>query len=128
MSKQTAKRVDQHVGDAVRRVRVERGLTQNDLAKALGLSYQQVQKYETGANRISAGKLYELATVLKVDPHSFFDGLDLPKRAPATPAAPAVEGTVDVARSFESIGDNELRSAISALVKCLSGRSRRRRS
>ena len=53
-----AKRVDAHVGDGIRDRRTGLELTQEQLANALNLSYQQVQKYETGASRVSAGRLY----------------------------------------------------------------------
>ena len=67
--------IDQHVGERIRLLRTERGLTQEQLAAALEISYQQVQKYETGANRISAGRIYEIARKLAVDVGWFFDGL-----------------------------------------------------
>ena len=71
-----SKRIDRHVGERIRHRRTELGLTQEQLGEALGVSYQQIQKYETGANRISAGRLYEIARRLGVDISDFFDGLD----------------------------------------------------
>ncbi|MCK5575104.1 MAG: helix-turn-helix transcriptional regulator [Sphingomonadales bacterium] len=59
----------------MRRRRKELRITQQKLAAILGISYQQVQKYGTGANRISAGRLYHIAKVLGVDPNFFFAGL-----------------------------------------------------
>lgn len=67
--------VDKHVGEKVRVRRLALGLTQNDLAKALGLTFQQVQKYEKGTNRVSASKLHEAALALKVPIGFFFEGL-----------------------------------------------------
>ena len=58
-----AKRVDAHVGGRIRDRRTGLGLTQEHLANALNISYQQVQKYETGANRVSAGRLYEISKI-----------------------------------------------------------------
>ena len=66
--------VDIHVGSRVRMRRKFQGLSQTDLAEALGLTFQQVQKYERGANRISASKLYETAKFLKVPVAYFFEG------------------------------------------------------
>ncbi|HIF09166.1 MAG TPA: XRE family transcriptional regulator, partial [Sneathiellales bacterium] len=63
-----AKRVDEHVGERIRHLRTTLGLTQEQLSSALGISYQQIQKYETGANRVSAGRLYEIAMELDVEP------------------------------------------------------------
>jgi len=73
--------VDVHVGRRVRLRRKELGVSQGWLADRLGLTFQQVQKYERGTNRISASKLYEIATLLEVSITYFFEGLD----DPATP-------------------------------------------
>lgn len=67
--------VDRHVGRLVCERRISLGLTQSDLAKALGLTFQQIQKYEKGANRISASKLWEIAGALDVEIGAFFNGL-----------------------------------------------------
>lgn len=68
--------VDTYVGARVRGLRILRNMTQSDLAKHLDLSFQQLQKYETGANRVSASKLHAIAKVLGVSPCYFFEGLD----------------------------------------------------
>jgi transcriptional regulator with XRE-family HTH domain len=68
--------VDIHVGRRMKEMRVIRGLTQADVAAKLELSFQQIQKYELGRNRISASRLYELAMLLDVSPAYFFGGLD----------------------------------------------------
>lgn len=67
--------VDKHVGEKVRLRRLALGLTQSDLAKTLGLTFQQVQKYEKGTNRVSASKLFETARGLHVPIAFFFEGL-----------------------------------------------------
>ncbi|MBN8543388.1 MAG: helix-turn-helix transcriptional regulator [Alphaproteobacteria bacterium] len=67
--------VDKHVGKQLRVMRAARGLTQEDLSEKLGISYQQLHKYETGANSIAASRLYEIAKLLGVSPDTFFDGL-----------------------------------------------------
>ena len=71
--------VDVHVGTRVRTLRMIRNMTQTKLANQIGISFQQTQKYETGANRISASKLYTIAQVLGVEPGYFFEGLDTPE-------------------------------------------------
>lgn len=68
--------VDIHVGRRVKERRVLLGLSQDDLGKLLGLTFQQVQKYEKGWNRISAGKLWELTHILGVPVSWFFEGID----------------------------------------------------
>jgi transcriptional regulator with XRE-family HTH domain len=70
--------IDVHVGRRVRLRRKELGFSQERLAEGLGLTFQQVQKYERGANRVSASKLYEMARVLRVAIGYFFEGLDDP--------------------------------------------------
>lgn len=67
--------VDIHVGKKIREARLVRGLTQSGVAKQLDLSFQQLQKYETGYNRVSASKLFELSQLLDVQPSFFFEGL-----------------------------------------------------
>jgi transcriptional regulator with XRE-family HTH domain len=66
--------VDRHVGRRVQEKRLDLGLTQTALAKAVGVSFQQVQKYEKGTNRVSASKLFEMAEFMKVGIPFFFDG------------------------------------------------------
>lgn len=67
--------IDQYVGARLRLRRRALNISQTDLALRLGLTFQQIQKYERGANRISASKLYALARLLRVEPGWFFDGL-----------------------------------------------------
>jgi transcriptional regulator with XRE-family HTH domain len=70
--------VDQHVGALIRVKRKALGITQSELAEALGITFQQVQKYERGANRVSASKLYEIAQKLDTPLAAFFEGLEGP--------------------------------------------------
>lgn len=70
--------VDLHVGARLRMRRKALGLSQTAVAKAVGLTFQQLQKYERGANRISASKLFAMAAVLSVSANWFFDGLPDP--------------------------------------------------
>jgi transcriptional regulator with XRE-family HTH domain len=70
--------VDQHVGALIRMRRRTLGISQTELAEALGVTFQQVQKYERGANRVSASKLYEIAQKLDTPLTAFFEGLDTP--------------------------------------------------
>lgn len=70
--------IDLHVGARIRMRRKILGLSQERLAEALGLTFQQVQKYERGANRVSASKLYEIARTLQSSVAYFFEGLGDP--------------------------------------------------
>lgn len=117
-----AKRVDEYVGERIRQRRTLLGLTQEQLAAALEISYQQVQKYETGSNRVSAGRLYEIAKHLDVEVGFFFDGLE-----PTSEGAPLPHGgrnrvTIELVRNFSEINDPVVRNAVSSLVKSLTER------
>jgi len=68
--------VDRHVGLRIRMRRKEMSVSQERLAEALGITFQQVQKYERGANRVSASKLWEIAMALKTPVAYFYDGLN----------------------------------------------------
>jgi transcriptional regulator with XRE-family HTH domain len=74
------KTVDQLVGQQIRLRRTHCGLTQTGLGKRLGVSFQQVQKYETGANRVNSSILYEMSLILKVPVEFFFSALPNPMR------------------------------------------------
>jgi DNA-binding XRE family transcriptional regulator len=75
MSDRLPNAIDRHVASRLRLRRLEAGLSQTTLADALGISFQQLQKYEGATNRISAGALYQLALTLDVPVQYFFDGL-----------------------------------------------------
>jgi len=96
--------VDRHVGRRVQEHRLGQGLSQSALARALGVSFQQVQKYEKGTNRISASKLFEIARFLNVDLSGFFPSHDDPVRGVAEEAAafdhdsPQTRHTVEIGR------------------------------
>ena len=68
--------IDVHVGNRVRLRRTRLGMSQERLGEALGLTFQQVQKYERGANRVGASRLYDLSRVLEVPVSYFFDDMD----------------------------------------------------
>ena len=68
--------VDIHVGQKIRQRRWLIGMTQQQLAEAVGIKFQQIQKYETGMNRVSASRLWDISRVLDVPPSFFFDGLE----------------------------------------------------
>ncbi len=67
--------IDYHVGKRLRRRRRLLGLTQQQLAESIGIRFQQIQKYECGANRVSAARIFELAEALNVPVQYFYDGL-----------------------------------------------------
>tara|TARA_A200000113_G_scaffold196166_2_gene187062 strand:- start:1417 stop:1809 length:393 start_codon:yes stop_codon:yes gene_type:complete len=75
-TKGTPNEIDVHVGKRLRLRRSALGFSQEKLAALVNLTFQQIQKYERGTNRVSAGRLYELSNILQVEVQYFFDGLD----------------------------------------------------
>lgn len=112
-------RIDDYVGERIRERRTELGLTQEELGRALKISYQQVQKYETAANRVSAGRLYELSRELDVDVSYFFEGFDDGRPAGPLPHGGHNRAAIDLVRNFMEIGNEDLRTSIGALLKAI---------
>jgi transcriptional regulator with XRE-family HTH domain len=113
------KRIDAHVGERIRLRRTEAGLTQEQLAAALGISYQQVQKYETGANRVSAGRMLEIARTLGIDVADLFEGLEDDTAGVALAHGGHQRAAIELVRTFGQIKDPEVRAAIAGLVKTI---------
>ena len=129
--------IDAHVGGRVRLRRTLMGLTQDQLGEAIGLTFQQVQKYERGANRIGASRLFDVARVLDVPVSFFFDDLDDATKA-SSPAA-IIKGeslqttatsntdpdpmcrreTLELVRAYYSISDPQVRRRVYELAKAL---------
>lgn len=106
--------VDVHVGKRVRHRRWLIGMTQQQLAEKVGIKFQQIQKYETGANRISASRLWDIAEALDVPVSFFFEGLEEASKPEAgKPAVPADlmgdKEALDLVRSYYSIPENQRR-------------------
>lgn len=104
--------VDVHVGQRLKQLRILRGMTQTDVADGLNISFQQVQKYELGRNRISASKLFELSHILKVPPSYFFDGLE----SGATSPQVLDEEATKIASMLTRIKDDRLRGQIRSFI------------
>jgi transcriptional regulator with XRE-family HTH domain len=123
--------IDVHVGARLRLRRSMLGLTQGKLGEALGVTFQQIQKYERGANRIGASRLLEVARILDVPVRFFFDDAD-PVRAPAMPRFDEVAEaqresdpmcaaeTVELVAAYYSIIDPEHRHALVEIARSLS--------
>jgi len=121
--------IDKHVGARLRMRRLSLGMSQSKLAEALNITFQQIQKYEKGANRIGASRLQELARFLTVTPAFFFDGAPSSALHPAGLAEPesntyiveflsTAEG-LQLNRAFTSIRDPKVRKRIIDLVTSL---------
>ncbi len=130
--------VDVHVGSRIRLRRTLMGMSQERLGDALGLTFQQVQKYERGANRVSASRLFDLSRVLDVPISFFFDDMDAPNgskpRPPggfadaqdafghATPGADEAlhrRESLELIRAYYRIADPAVRRRVFELVKSM---------
>ena len=108
--------VDAHVGKRIRQRRWLVGMTQQKLAAAVGIKFQQIQKYETGANRVSASRLWDIADALDVDVAFFFEGLRDEVDTSSSDTAPSVPAdmmgdkeAMDLVRSYYAIPENQRR-------------------
>ena len=108
--------VDRHVGARVRERRIMLGLTQQQLADLIGVTYQQAHKYERGINRVSAGRLYEMAQVLSVPVSYFFDGI---QTEDSKPVSPRERMCLELARNFAQIPNERHQEALSQLARVL---------
>ncbi|MBU1286931.1 MAG: helix-turn-helix transcriptional regulator [Alphaproteobacteria bacterium] len=123
-----ADETDLHVGKRLRRRRRLLGMTQQDLASQVGVRFQQIQKYECGANRITSSRLYELSRALNVSVQYFFDGIpvaDAPDAA--NDANEYMEGdilsqkeTLELVRAYYRLGERP-RKRLLELAKALEG-------
>ncbi len=107
--------VDIHVGQRLKQLRTARKLSQTDLGKSLELSFQQIQKYEAGSNRISASRLFELGQVLNVELTYFFDGIDGKK-----PTREDDTSTMAAATAFAAIENNDTKKRILSFIEDIS--------
>ena len=115
----TASEVDRLVGDRIRRRRILMGLTQDQLGESLGISYQQIQKYETGANRVSAGRLFLIAERLEVSPGWFFDPVKSDASSDDFDELGSSRLLMEFVRSFARIKDERLKSVLVSLVRAM---------
>ena len=124
---QRAHHIDIHVGTRVRVRRKALKISQQELAGHLSLTFQQVQKYERGSNRISASKLFEIAQVLQVPVAYFFEGYHNEAAATSTPANPQAEvheflrsaEAMDLGTAFLGIQSVEQRRRVLDLMRAM---------
>lgn len=119
--------VDIHVGQKIRGRRIELGMSQQALAAALKISFQQVQKYERGVNRVSPSRLWHVGKTLEVPITYFFEGL--PGDAAHQPLEPTQEGLIaeqlsskeslDLLRAYSAISEKKVRQKFTKLVRAI---------
>ena len=108
--------IDRYVGARIRERRIMLGLTQQQLADLIGVTYQQAHKYERGINRVSAGRLFEVAQVLSVPVSYFFDGLEQDNERTISPRE---RMCLELARNFAQIPNERHQEALSQLARVL---------
>lgn len=118
---QRANAADRHVGARIRERRVMMGLSQQQLARMIGVTYQQAHKYERGLNRISAGRLFEIAQVLSVGVSWFFEGLT--EDAEPNEISPRQRMCLELARNFALIDNEKHQEALSQMARALAAQS-----
>jgi transcriptional regulator with XRE-family HTH domain len=112
-----ASAADHHVGSRIRERRVMMGLSQQQLAKMIGVTYQQAHKYERGLNRISAGRLFEIAQVLNVPVSWFFEGLG--ESSETQEMSHRQRMCLELARNFALIDNEKHQEALSQMARAL---------
>lgn len=125
--------IDRIVGQRLRWRRRELRLTQEQLGEKLGLTFQQVQKYEKGVNRISAGRLFEIAHALGITITYFYEGVDeLMETSPAVsvheddhpPSLPVIDTeAMELVTAFQKIGDKSLRRSLLETIRAAAATS-----
>ena len=122
--------VDRHVGRRVCEKRISLGYNQSDLGRALGLTFQQIQKYEKGANRISASKLWDIARFFKVDVAYFFQGLSRAQSGvaegdgtvPFDHDFPSTRYTIEISRLAPQLSSRQQKLALD-MIREMSGKA-----
>ncbi|MBL8668980.1 MAG: helix-turn-helix transcriptional regulator [Rhodospirillales bacterium] len=112
--------VDRYVGSRIRERRVMLGLSQQQMAHLIGVTYQQAHKYERGINRISAGRLFEIARVLRVPVSYFFEGLE--GNGSEEDLSMRQRMCLELARNFTQIPNERHREALSQLARVLAAK------
>ena len=106
---------DVHVGQRAREARVAKGMTQTDLGDALGLSFQQVQKYEKGTNRIGSSRLWEICKVLDQPITFFFE--DLSHNTATAPKPVLSSRAIKLAKEIDEISDDTVKTHFLRLIR-----------
>lgn len=114
--------LDAEIGRRLREARIVRGMSQTDLGQALGITFQQIQKYERGLNRIGSGRLFKISRILRLPVTYFYDGLE--EAAGPASLQPAVEPsealatkTIRVARMLNELPDGEIKDSVFKLIR-----------
>jgi transcriptional regulator with XRE-family HTH domain len=113
--------VDMLVGRNIKLHRLAKAMSQEELAHKLGLTFQQLQKYERGINRVGGGRLFRIASILGIEISAFFEGADRPERVPVDAFSPlsliSDPQSFRLVQAFSRISDPEMRRTLVGLVE-----------
>ncbi|WP_299025290.1 helix-turn-helix transcriptional regulator [uncultured Sulfitobacter sp.] len=109
--------VDVHVGRKLKQIRTLKRFSQTDVAQRLGLSFQQIQKYEIGSNRIAASRLFELAQIFDISPSYFFEGIE----GSMQNSIDKQDSGMEIVQALASIKDETVKSRIVTFIEDVSG-------
>ncbi len=116
-----ATRIDTRIGQQLRQARLSKGMSQDSLGRALGISFQQVQKYEKGSNRIGASRLWDISRVLDLPIDFFFEGLNATENIGDNSTLISESGmgarTIELARALTSLEDENMTVHFLRLIK-----------
>jgi len=112
--------IDRHVGARMRDRRVMLGLTQQQIAELIGVTYQQAHKYEKGINRVAAGRLHKIAHALDVDVTFFFEGMNGDQDLAPTPQQRLL---LELTRDFISLPSRKHQEAVCSLTRALANKN-----
>jgi transcriptional regulator with XRE-family HTH domain len=117
-------KIDAHIGQRIRMRRNELGLSQEKLGDALGVSFQQVQKYEKGINRVGGSRMHQMSTALACTPVYFFEGLgrDTAPSADIVQEIVATKHGMRLFKAFASIADAGVQQRLVDLAESLAGK------
>jgi transcriptional regulator with XRE-family HTH domain len=109
--------VDKYIGNKIYSLRLAQGLSRQQLAEVIGVTHQQLQKYEKGVNRISVGRLVLIAKALAKDVTYFYEGLE--NNAEESVKTQHQRMCIEVSRNFMKIQNSEYQNAVNSLIKSL---------
>lgn len=110
-------KIDKFIGQKIYSLRLAKGLPRQQLSKVIGVTHQQLQKYENGTNRVSASRLVLIANALEQKVTYFYEGFEAGDNIP--PETESQRLCIEVARNFRRLGNREHQDAINTLVKSL---------
>ncbi|MGO1118663.1 helix-turn-helix domain-containing protein [Rhodovibrionaceae bacterium A322] len=114
---------DIYIGRRIKERRIAAGFSQAALAEKLGITFQQVQKYESGANRVGGSRLWDISKAINTPVTYFFEGLDSPNKVKTVEAEkeqPLSRQSLELARAINSIPEGEVKEQVVKLVKAFS--------